>query len=145
MSTTRRRRPGFTLIELAVVVGMLSILTGATVVAFSAYKRHAQLAEPIGNVHAIYSLQLAHPVGPIACAPSPSEVPRATTSSWESTGGFREIGFSPGELTRFQYEVVVDGDAFVVRARGDLDGDGVTSLIELRSDQPDLRVEGAVE
>lgn len=139
------RRPGFTLIELSVVIGMVSILSGAGYVAFSGYKKQARLAEPIANTHAIYALQLAHPAGPIPCEASPAEVPKRPVD-WVSVGGFRELGFSPGSFTRFQYEVVVDESSnFVVRARGDLDGDGDTSLFELSSQAPDLVVVGATE
>lgn len=65
-----------------------------------------------------------------------------------SSPGFDELGFFPCPFTRFQYEVVVpgpDGAAFVVLARGDLDGDGETSLYQLRSDSAEMSVERGIE
>lgn len=146
--TTRTRAGGFTVLELMTVVTILGILCAVTIASHSSYIRQARTSEAVLNVHSIMSLELGRPGGPVPCEASPPEVPRSDPALWEPSAGFREIGFSPGMKTRFQYEVEVPGPAgaaLAVRARGDQDGDGEASLFELRADSPDLRVEGAVE
>jgi len=138
-------RPGFTLLEVATVLGLLSLLMSITVVSFQTYRKQARTSEAVANVHAISSLERGRPDGFVACEASPAEVPPGSEADWEPSEGFRELGFNPGRSTRFQYEVTLEGGNFVVRARGDLDGDGETSLFELRSDDPDIRVERHVE
>lgn len=150
MGWTRRDRTafhksGFTLLEVATVLGLIGLLMSITVVAFQTYRKQARTSEAVANVHVIASLEKGRPDGFLECQPSPAEVPKNREVDWVASEGFLEIGFSPGPSTRFQYEVEVDEDVFVVRAHGDLDGDGETSLFELHSDDPDIRVERQVE
>lgn len=145
---TRGSSGGFTVLELMAVVTILGILCAVALASYGVYIKQARTSEAVLNVHSIMSLELGRPGGPIACEASPAEVPGVRPALWEPSAGFRELGFSPGSDTRFQYEVVVPGPtgaALLVRARGDQDGDGEESLFELRSDSPDLRVEGEVE
>lgn len=142
---TRLIGSGFTLLEVATVLGLLSLMMSITVVAFQTYRKQARTSEAVANVHVIASLERGRPDGFVACEASPAEVPGGREVDWEPSEGFREIGFNPGASTRFQYEVTIEGGTFVVRARGDLDDDGETSLFEVRSDDPDIRVERQVE
>lgn len=144
-SRTAVCRSGFTLIEVATVLGLLGLMMSVTIVAFQTYRKQALTSEAVANVHVIGSLERGRVGGFVACDASPTEVPDGREVDWEPSEGFRELGFNPGVRTRFQYEVEVLGNRFVVRARGDLDADGEASLFELRSDQHDLRVERHVE
>ena len=130
-------------------MGLLGLLAGIGVTTYSTYKRQALTSEAVGNVHAIHSLQLGHPGGPVTCPASPTTVPRGQQAVWEQNEGFRQLGYSPGRLTRYQYEVLVeetDGSTRrVVRAAGDLDGDGNTSLFERSSSQAELHIEDGTE
>jgi len=130
------------------VVTILGILCAVTITWYGTYIKQARATEAVVNVHAILALQQGRSGGPVSCEASPPEVPRIRPAPWEPSEGFRELGFSPGTDTRFQYEVELldpDGTTFVVRARADQDGDGDASLFELRSDSPDLRVVGDAE
>ena len=143
-----RLRSGFTLVELATVIGVLGILSVVTITSYSAFRRQAWTSEAVANVYAISSLEKGRVGGPIVCPPFPTEVPSASTLLWHPSAGFDQLGFSPGTETRFQYEVHIEdpGDGrFLVRARGDLDGDGETSLFELWSDEVDIRTERELE
>lgn len=144
----RRRRTGFTLVELATVISVLGVVSTVTLTSYSGFRRQAWTSEAVANVYAIASLEKGRVGGPIVCPPFPAEVPSASTLLWQSSAGFDQLGFSPGTETRFQYEVLV-GDPgsgrFLVRARGDLDGDGETSLFELWSDQVEITTERELE
>lgn len=147
MEGTRRstRQLGFTLLELATVLGILSVVGAISIGGFQSLRAQARTSEAVENVHAIASLERGRPDGFVACEPAPAEVPAGSADAWVPSAGFVELGFSPGGETRFQYEVELQGPAFVVRAHGDLDGDGETSLFELRSTEGDVRVEAQVE
>ncbi|MCB9550190.1 MAG: prepilin-type N-terminal cleavage/methylation domain-containing protein [Myxococcales bacterium] len=142
------RRRGFTLFELASVLAILGALAAVTVVSLAGFVRAGQAEEVHIHLRTLAALQRAQPGGPVACAPSPPAVPAAMAVPWVGSEGFRTIGFSTGGPTRFQYSVEVpgpDGAAFVVRARGDLNGDGKTSLYELAADQAELRIVDGLE
>ncbi len=77
------------------------------------------------------------PVFPVAAPPVPAEVPRgvehAPTADDFSAPTWKELGITMSEPFRYQYEVAVTTDRrkATVRARGDLDGDGESSLFEI--------------
>lgn len=142
--TKTSRIKGFTLIELATVLGLMGLALSYSVVGYHHYKLQALTTEAVSNVHAIMVLEQGRPDGPVLCAASPAEVPQATAANWEPSDGFTELGFSPGPTTRFSYQVTVEGGVTIVTAHGDLDGDGNTSTFELRSDG-ELHVEAQTE
>jgi hypothetical protein len=83
---------------------------------------------------------------PAASAPVPATVPKgvkyqSAASEWTADGtdaGFACLGYVASMPQYFQYVYEVEGDGsspgdyFVVRAHGDLDGDGVTSVFSMR-------------
>ena len=134
---------GFTMLEMTTVFVILSILCAMSLSLYTVYVRHAESSRAILDLRSIQSLLVGRPGGPVACEASPPEVPRGEPARWMPSEGFEALGFNPGVHTRFQYAVEILDPAqrsFVIRARGDLDGDGETSLYELRSDSPDIRV-----
>lgn len=77
------------------------------------------------------------PVFPAAAPPVPVEVPRGTehapTADDFATPTWKDLGISMAEPFRYQYEIAVSSDRrkATVRARGDLNGDGESSLFEI--------------
>lgn len=77
------------------------------------------------------------PVFPVAPPPVPAKVPRAAAYSPTAEDfahpTWAALGFSIKEPIRYQYELGISPDRrrAVVRARGDLDGNGRTSLFEV--------------
>jgi hypothetical protein len=72
---------------------------------------------------------------PPTLPPTPAR-PSCEPQSWpaDAAAGWAQLGFAPEEPVRFSYEVRRDETArtFSLRARGDLDCDGVLSTYELR-------------
>jgi len=122
----------------------MGVAMSYTVVGYHHYRTQGLTTEAVSNVHAIMTLEQGRPDGPVPCAQSPAEVPKAEAADWVPSDGFTELGFSPGATTRFSYQVTVEEGVTIVTAHGDLDGDGDTSTFELRSDG-ELRVEAQTE
>lgn len=124
-----RRTRGFTLIELCLVVGITSILLSLGTASYSVYVTRARAAEAAVNVETLAYLEQAHILdrgAPIACAAEPASIPIAgAPTHFTPSECWRQLGFKPTARVRFQYSAEVpEGRRFVVRARGDLDGDG---------------------
>jgi prepilin-type N-terminal cleavage/methylation domain-containing protein len=128
---TRRTR-GFTLIELCLVISIISILTSLGTASYAVYVSRARAAEAVVNVETLAYLEQARILdtgAPIACAVEPATIPAVgQPAAFSSTTCWRDLGFKPTSRVRFQYSAEVpEGRRFVVRARGDLDGDGAPS------------------
>jgi hypothetical protein len=87
---------------------------------------------------------------PPALPLTPSQVPcGASPQPWpqDAALGWSALGFAPDQPLRYSYEYVPDpdGKSFTVRARGDLNCDGKTSLFESRPGQLRPRVENELE
>ncbi|MBU0554095.1 prepilin-type N-terminal cleavage/methylation domain-containing protein [Myxococcota bacterium] len=142
----RHQRParGFTLLELSTVLAILAVLSSLSILSYGGYVRLAKANAVEIQLRLIADMERARPGGPIPCAASPAQIPQGAPAPWIGSEGFRRLGFATGQ-TDFQYEVQVPGPqgaAFVVLARGDLDGDGRASLYSLRADQAEIeRVE----
>lgn len=136
------KRRGFTLIELACVIGVIGILTSIAVPSFSIYMQRAKETEALINVEAIAYLQQVRILElgeSIACEPRPQQVPQ-DRSAFESTAAWADLGFAPAGQVRFQYEVTKGSPKqFTVIARGDVDKDG--KLAELLLDSERFEIE----
>jgi hypothetical protein len=91
-------------------------------------------------------------VFPPSAGPVPLVVPKGVTyqssaKDW-SAPTWQAIKFQVTDPQRYQYEIVTakDGKTCVLRARGDLDGDGVTSVFEIkmRMDGDDPKMDGTI-
>ena len=128
-----RREPGFTILELAVVVALLSLLAVLAVPAFNTVMKRAHLGEARVVMEGIAHAQLEYyrDHGKFrACAASPAAVPTRPDVFFDATrDGWSDIGFDVEGYVHFQYAVEVKKDAFTVVAVGDLDGDGESSRL----------------
>ncbi len=87
---------------------------------------------------------------PPALARTPAEVPCGSAPQpWPGNAapGWRALGFAPAQPLRYAYAYApdADGKSFVVRAYGDLNCDGKTSLYEQRPGELVPRTENPLE
>jgi hypothetical protein len=126
-------------------VGTLGALPTVMVPAFARYVLRSKTSEATHNITVIYGAEVAHfnrsraandgqGARFLPCDPSPAEVPRATPLAGLWTGNWSVLGFGVDRPVRYQYSVIATGAGdtaeATIRARGDLDGDGVTSTFE---------------
>ncbi|MEW5724357.1 MAG: prepilin-type N-terminal cleavage/methylation domain-containing protein [Thermodesulfobacteriota bacterium] len=118
MSETRR--PGFTFIELMLVITIIGLLAAIAVPQFAAYMQRPRreavkvLLAEIGSLQREYRAEHGRF---ISCPVNPS----APQASWRDLGAWKELGFDPRQpLYGFQLQVEATGDTF--RASGLLDG-----------------------
>lgn len=126
---------GFTLLELACVVTVISILVSLAVPNYRVYRDRALATEAAVNVETIAYLELVTMLergAPIACPANPAQVP-APLARFESNDAWARLGFAPEGQVRFQYRVEATPETFVVVATGDLDQDGIQSEYRLDS------------
>lgn len=124
----------------------IETLTSLSFAARRTYAEHALFTEAQATLQRIaksyqeslLAAKAVHPKRPskLSSFPAvPPDVPRGTSyqSSPEDWKAWRDIGFDLSEPQYFQYEVVAtsDGAHANVIARGDFDGDGVTSEAQL--------------
>ncbi len=155
----RRARAGLTLVEVAValsVIGVLLALFVPTFVREVRTSKRAEATEQLAHLERLVAAYYAtgHEVGertlrhcvPDAAGPAPAEAtedPIDFDFSAEDAPGsatWRALGFDPGP-TRYRYSFIPErtgcglreeGPLVLLRAEGDLDGDGDLSLYERR-------------
>jgi hypothetical protein len=180
----RRARAGLSMVESAVGLAAAGIVLAGFVPTFIEHVRLSKIAEAtelLDELHrgaaAYYARDqridgklargcLPHGVGPFPEQPSPDPMPVDFATDEAGRDTWAALGAQAGSL-RYRYQVLVDkpgckphepprGAAVIVfRAEGDLDGDGVLSLVEraatLSADQselvavPPLKIERRVE
>ena len=144
-----RKAAGFTLIELTFVLAGIGILATLAVPGYDLFVRRARLAEAYGTlegiVHAENTYHRDHGSF-VACAPSSAVVPKGDLARFDpGAAGWRELGFTVDGAVRYRYEVVLEGQTFLARAQGDLDGNGKTSSIVMRGDDFSVHAENELE
>lgn len=129
--TSRVRSRGFTLIELAFVLGIISVVAAAAVPGYQAILQRSRAGEARELLHVIAHAELAHLRDRgafLACPPEPAQVPAAAKVAFDGgKDGWKSLGFKPDGAVRYQYEVVLVDGGYMAIARGDLDGDGQPS------------------
>jgi prepilin-type N-terminal cleavage/methylation domain-containing protein len=154
----RRAPEGFTLIELMIVVAILGVLAAIAIPAFSTFMRRAKSVEAVEHLNYLYGhaatyFARSHAVAGVtgdqlAHCTVPSVDNQVTPRPDKQAGDFSAASFRPlgvrEIISYYRYELDnVDASAgrcgvpagtsalYQLRARGDLDGDGQQSLIEL--------------
>lgn len=163
----RRRRAGLTLVEVALLFGLVGVLVAVIVPTFFRALRVSKLAEATEQLEAMhravasyYSARRATETGlRIECLPDsagptpahPSAEPVAVDFAAETAPGaevWRAVGFRPSVPLRYRYTLLtaapgcgkargLSGPVVTFRAEGDLDGDGVLSRFERTAEHRD--------
>ena len=155
MTAPKKKRSPLVWLFVAAALGGVCVVcsgVGAAVAipSFVGYVRRSKTAEAHANLRvmaqgviAAWDREQLGPGGtvvthrlPPALPPTPATPPSQLKQMWphDAAPGWSELGFTPPEPLYYVYEYAPDPDGagFVVRARGDLDGDGTQSLFELR-------------
>jgi type IV pilus assembly protein PilA len=129
--------------EQAHTLGLLGSLAVLGVRKYLAEAKAAEATNTVGEIAKDLSSSVARDKSahkptrfPLSAPPVPADVPRgmkyqSTPGDWSAT--WKDIGFSIGMPQYFRYSIVTAPDRkhAVVRAEGDLDGDGRSSLYEI--------------
>lgn len=146
-----KKIPGFTLVELLVVVSVLGILATISIAQYRKFTLKAKTTEAKTNIGAMRVLEESYFAlhdAFIACGPTtlnggdqvgsdPGEYGPGPDLDGDGIPEFQEIGFQPmGSKIYYTYQIVINdqGSEMCIDAKGDLDGDGELSFYSLNTD-----------
>lgn len=127
-----KRKCGFTLIELMIVIAIIGILAAIAIPNFVNYQLKSKSAEVKNNLGAIRLTQEAYRSeydAYVLCAANPPNVPGISKIAWViPNGDFDLIGFAPVGNVAYSYSTIAGGagiaTTFIALGESDLDGDG---------------------
>jgi prepilin-type N-terminal cleavage/methylation domain-containing protein len=151
------RDPGFTLVELMIVISILGILAALAIPAFTAYVARSKTAEASSNINQMFKSAASYYTGDLAGKSVTSTVtgsciignagPRPTTPSgakqkFSADANFRAISFFIADYVYFSYGISSVATStcahtantkslYTFFANGDLDQDAILSTFEL--------------
>ena len=141
-------RRGFSLIELAFVLAIITFLAAATIPGDHLVWLRVQTSEARSMLtavaHAESTWRRDHGAF-LECLPGATEdVPKVARPAPERAC-WKALGLSSNERSRFRYQVKLTPAGFEAIAEGDLDGDGVTSTFRLQSNDLVITSENELE
>jgi type IV pilus assembly protein PilA len=130
VKTILKRKSGFTLIELMIVVAIIGILAAIAIPNFLRFQLKAKTSEGKTNIAAIRTAQQSYysEFGVFVSAmASPAAVSDNMKHSWVQTDpageGFDRLGWEPEGLVFFNYVTMVDMAGYAIAAEADIDAD----------------------
>jgi type IV pilus assembly protein PilA len=103
-----KRREGFSLVELMVVVAIIAILAAIAVPQYKKYQLKAKTSEARMNIGAIKTTEESYAAendNYLTAAWSPSSIPGSAPDVFNATDGFKTIGFEPQGKVYYCYAV----------------------------------------
>lgn len=149
-----RRRHGYTLIEIMIVVAIIGLLATVAVPAFVSQMQRSRTTEAFTVIAAIRGAQDAYFAtfsrycGPLDPNPATWAAPNTLQPFDAAAPGWDQLGVDPEGQLRFRYGVLAGPPGttpagglgfnggehwYVIQAEGDLDGDGATVAFEAYS------------
>ena len=129
---TARKRLGFTLIELMIVVAIIGIVSIIAIPNYHRFQLKSKSSEGKVNLGALRTAEIAYHAEHgvyLAAAASPTAIPGTARTAFTTAadGGFSTLGWAPEGGVYFSYGVAVttDGAGFTADAGADIDGDKV--------------------
>jgi type IV pilus assembly protein PilA len=130
-----KRRGGFTLIEVMIVVAIIGILAAIAITNFLKFQLKAKTSEGKTNLAAIRTAEeslFADSGNYVSANASPAaagmNVKVAFVNVDGTDQGFDRMGWAPEGRVYFNYGVTVSGAAFTAAAGADIDADGTYQL-----------------
>ncbi|MDP3277638.1 MAG: prepilin-type N-terminal cleavage/methylation domain-containing protein [Deltaproteobacteria bacterium] len=154
LSIVPKNKPGFTLIELMVVVAILGILASVAIPAMIKYLRRAKTTEAIDKLAYLYRSSGVYATGEhfsrgLSGSPAPAQFPASTAVTPATPGAgirrtaaltdwdvptWQALDFAIADPIYYSYEYTSAGlgsaAQFTARALGNLDGDAIFSTFE---------------
>ncbi len=135
-SILHKRRGGFTLIELMIVVAIIGILAAIAIPNFLRFQLRAKASEGKANLAAIRTAEEGYfsEFGVyVAASANPTSLPNNVKVSWglapTASHGFNTVGWSPEGNVFFQYAVATSAvwDTYAADALSNLDNDATNN------------------
>jgi type IV pilus assembly protein PilA len=131
VKTILKRKSGFTLIELMIVVAIIGILAAIAIPNFLRFQLKAKTSEGKTNIAAIRTAQQSYysEFGVFVSAlASPAVMADNMKHPWvqadPASEGFDRLGWEPEGLVFFNYVTMVDMAGYSIGAEADIDADG---------------------